>query len=161
MSSRGNDQGLTEDLVGRGKHLGAILLPFYHRGATWQDFGLFLEALFEGRLHTRIGATPLFSPQKCRHNYGGKHYEVLSNSVEDPDQYPMFHHVRYSRPCISFGKGEANKTPGFIVADTVTKARRFLESINKGELNAVCVLFSGGLIARGMYFKSLYRMEPL
>jgi hypothetical protein len=45
----------------------------------------------------------------------------------------MFHHVRYSRPCISFGKGEANKTPGFIVADTVTKARRFLEGINKGE----------------------------
>jgi hypothetical protein len=28
-------------------------------------------------------------------------------------------------------------------------------------LNAVCVPFSGGLIARGIYFKSLYRMEPL
>jgi hypothetical protein len=45
----------------------------------------------------------------------------------------MFNHLRYSRPCLAFGKGEANKNPGFIVSDTAIKARKFLMSIGKGE----------------------------
>jgi hypothetical protein len=129
----GNDPSPGEDFVGRKKHLGSLLLPFYHRGATWGDFGRFLEVFFRGDLHVRKGGHLLFHEQKCRHNSGGKHFSALDNSRKFPQEYPMFNAVRYTRPCISFGKGEVGKNPGFIVFDTVLKAKAFLESINKGE----------------------------
>jgi hypothetical protein len=45
----------------------------------------------------------------------------------------VFAGPQYTRSCLSFGKGEENKTPGFIVCDTVVKARKYLESIGKGK----------------------------
>jgi hypothetical protein len=134
-SSDGNDLDGINDAEGRSRHLGAILLVFYHRGGTWHDFGMFLENLFSGALHKAPNRphNP-FTEQKCRHGPQGLHTDILETAAMSPDDYPMFNHGRYFRPCISFGKGEANKTPGFVVADTVVKARRYLESIGKGDI---------------------------
>lgn len=123
-------QGGGEPEVGRGKHLGRLALVFYHRAATWKEFGDFLEALFNGRLHRR--ANNLFREQKCRHNVSGRHHTVLQASALDQDQYPMFNHYRYSQYCLSFGKGDKNKNPGFVVSDTCQKARDYLAGIGKG-----------------------------
>jgi hypothetical protein len=114
---------------GRKKHLGRLALVFYHRGATWQDLGTFLEDLFSGALHKKGKG---FHVQKCRHAPSGRHYGVLQSAAQAPDQYPMFNHDRYSHPCLSFGKGERGKATGMIVSDICTRARVFLESIGKG-----------------------------
>lgn len=50
-----------EELSGRRKHLGRIALIFYHRGGTWQDFGLFLERFFAGSLHVKKNRDSLLS----------------------------------------------------------------------------------------------------
>lgn len=123
-------QGDSEPEVGRGKHLGRLALVFYHRGGTWKDFGGFLNALFNGDLHQKGGN--LFVEQKCRHNVSGVHHVALQSAAQSPDQYPMFNHYRYAQPCLSFGKGDKNKNPGFVVSDTCQKARMFLASIGKG-----------------------------
>lgn len=123
-----------EELSGRRKHLGRIALIFYHRGGTWQDFGLFLERFFAGSLHVKKTGTVYFHEQKCRRNTSGRHHAFLQSGRTQPDQYPMFNHERYSRPCLSFGKGEEGKNTGFVVSDVCTRARKFLESIGKGEI---------------------------
>jgi hypothetical protein len=127
-----------EPELGRRKHLGRLAHVFYRRGATWGDFGGFLQSFFAGNLHRKRGDNPLFHEQKCRHNVSGRHHETLQDSVGNPDLYPMFNHERYSRACLSFGKGDADKNAGFVVSDTCQKARTYLESIGKGEV--VCGL---------------------
>lgn len=126
------DDSSLEDATGRRKHLGRIAPIFYHRGATWGDFGCFLENFFRGNLHVKKTGTVYFHEQKCRHNASGCHHALLQSSRELPDQYPMFNHERYTRPCLSFGKGEEGKNMGFVVSDVCTRARKFLESIGKG-----------------------------
>jgi hypothetical protein len=120
--------------VGRRKHLGRLAHVFYRRGASWEDFGGFLESFFAGNLHRKRGDDLLFHEQKCRHNVLGRHHETLQDSVGNPGLYPMFNHQRYSRACLSFGKGDAEKNAGFVVSDTCQKARNYLESIGKGEV---------------------------
>lgn len=64
---------------------------------------------------------------------GGKHHGLLNNSVVQPGGLPVFVGPQFTRSCLSFRKGKVDKTPGFVVSDTVVKARRYLESIRKGK----------------------------
>lgn len=133
------------ELEGRDRHLGELALVFRHRGGTWGDFGRFLKFLFEDSLPV--------SSIACRHNSGGKHYETLVASSNQPDEYPMFAHERYSRPCISTGAFEEKKNPGLVVTDLCNKAARFLLSIGKGD--------AGGTAGRDFDFEPAAVSSPI
>lgn len=119
---------------GRGKHIGDLLLPFYHRGACWQDWGTFLDELFKGNLHVKKSNHLGFHDQQCRHHPVVGQHRAVMDEARGPksEQYPTLAHHRFGRPCRAFGAGEINKTPGFVVADTVVKAKAFLKQVGKG-----------------------------
>jgi hypothetical protein len=122
------------DFVGRTKHLGQLALVFKHRHGTWSDFGQFLKHLFQDSPRAgRIATVPLVRMVACRHNDGGRHHTILTDCAQNPSNYPMFNHERYTRPCISIGAFEDKKNPGLVVADLCTKAKDFLLSIGKGD----------------------------
>jgi len=117
--------------VGRAKHLYSLLRVFQHRNGSWGDFGRFLESIFTDPSQ---GGRGLSATQiTCRHNSGGKHYGVLAAAAAQPENYPMFDHERYRRPCISTGAFEDGKNPGLVVADLCEKAGQFLSRIGKGD----------------------------
>lgn len=119
-----------EDSSGRKVHLGRLALIFYRRGASWTDFGNFLGALFHGGLTWQRGDP--FHEMKCRHGSNGRHHAFLQalSTQGDPD----FAYAGVSRPCLGYGKGDANKSPGIPVGDLENKARAWLLSIGKGRI---------------------------
>jgi hypothetical protein len=112
-------------LTERGSHLGNIVHIFYRRRATWKDFGDFLLALTTGSLHKE----GMFLDQACRHGpqtgLQGDYFERVRQGKA------KVHECLIGTPvleaCRSFGKGEDNKTPGMIVQDICTLARKFCE----------------------------------
>jgi hypothetical protein len=132
MSNReGND-------FGRYRHLGQLALVFRHRHGTWEDLGQFLKHLFSDSPRYGVVATaPRRVPVACRHNSGGKHHHTLTDVAQYPENYPMFNHERYTRPCFGIGAFEDQKNPGLVVADICSKASRFLLSIGKGDQSEV------------------------
>lgn len=126
--------GLGNDQVGRVKHLGQLAMVFRHRHGNWADFGNFLKLVFSSDQQEGTRAALVPALVNCRHNPGGKNWAVLEEASVNPGAYPMFDHERYSRPCISVGVFDDKKNPGLVVADLCNKARRFLSSIGKGDL---------------------------
>lgn len=127
------DEGNSE-ITGRSKHLGQLALVFKHRHGTWTDFGLFLKILFRGEPSSgRISAVQPSRECGCRHNFGGRHHAILAAAALNPEEYPMFAHERYSRPCITLGAWEKGKNPGLVVDDLCIKAAEFLRNIGKGD----------------------------
>lgn len=122
--------------VGRSKHLGQLALVFKHRHGTWADFGQFLKHIFsDSPTAGEVIGVPKMVKPKCRHNSGGKHYEILKDCEKNPQKYPMFAHERYTCRCVSIGAFEDKKNPGLVVADMCNKAKDFLSSIGKGDPN--------------------------
>jgi hypothetical protein len=120
-----------EEQVGRSKHLARLALIFYRRGASWSDFGGFLDALFRGNglpwKHGWPGHV-----MACRHNEHGKHHDVLQRTPAGAIGDSSFNPEHYKRPCLGWGKGDDNKSPGIVVDDLLKKARAWLSSNGKG-----------------------------
>lgn len=116
------------ELVGRRRHLGNLALKFYRRGGTWGDLGRFLKGFFDG--HERFKGKG-FHIQDCRHT-SGRHGRIIQDGLRAGN--PVFADIKFRRPCMGFGKGDFNTTPGYIVHDLCNRAADYLSSIGKGRL---------------------------
>ncbi|SLM36864.1 hypothetical protein LPUS_06565 [Lasallia pustulata] len=121
----------SDERVGRSKHLARLALIFYRRGASWKDFARFLDALFSENGWSWKRGWPGHE-LKCRHNPGGKHHDVIQGTPAGDLGDSMFSPEHYKRPCLGWGKGDDNKSPGIVVDDLLNQARRWLSSNGKG-----------------------------
>lgn len=120
-----------QERVGRSKHLARLAFIFYRRGASWKDFARFIDALFsEDGLPWKRGWPG--HTMKCRHNPGGIHHEVLQRTPAGEIGDSMFNPEHYKRPCLGWGKGDDNKSPGIVVHDLCNQARAWLRRNGKG-----------------------------
>lgn len=136
MPGTSDDADLAGAIIDKGRrhHLGRLGHIFYRRGATWSDFGAWLDDLFSGNQHKKgLG----FHVQRCRHDpQVGRHGRILRGIVATQLQtsHPVFTSEGCFMPCRSFGKGEEGKATGMIVDDLVRRARDYLSSIGRGEI---------------------------
>ena len=122
-----------QERVGRSKHLARLALIFYRRGASWGDLSGFIAALFsQNGLPWKRGWPG--HEMLCRHNLGGKHHDVLQMTSAGEIGYSSVNPEHYKRPCLGWGKGDDNKSPGIVVDDLLSRARNWLISIGKGEI---------------------------
>lgn len=121
---------------GRGKHLATLVQVFRHRGASWGDFGCFLEVLLGYKSDDPSGKPPgklsVALPRKlcsCRHNQDGKQHQILS---VPSSSYPQFSDsTHYRQPCVAVGVFDEGKAQGLVIADVLVRARRFLDLIGR------------------------------
>ncbi|KAK4934346.1 hypothetical protein LTR10_024362 [Elasticomyces elasticus] len=69
---------------------------------------------------------------KCRHGPGGRHHGVLQGLPAGGLCDSVLNPEHWRRPCVGWGKGDDNKSPGIVVYDLCSKAVQWLNSVGKG-----------------------------
>lgn len=64
---------ISNEVSERRGHLGRLALIFYHRRASWRDFGDFIDGFFDGSLGIHVKMPEM----GCRHGPGGMHHDVM------------------------------------------------------------------------------------